>query len=213
MLQSLAWLEAWLQEYEQDTREGYRVEPLSDDAVDALDGEDRAVARMIGVVTGNPSAHPVADATYAMVAVDQEQVHPGRYEDYQVDYLSDLGCFLDLSCDRLELTEDYTANLILGVRSTNHTHNEYLWLEPQAGLAMVHRAWLPDPPEVNLSWLAVLEQFYLDVFLPWPGGHFRVQATWMVYDQQGVPEDTVMTLVIAGMQAHSEELEAWLDAN
>ena len=154
----------------------------------------------------------MADAAYAMVAVDQEEIHEQAYEDYEVSYSSDLDCFLDRSCDRLELTEDYTAHFIMGAESINHTRNQYLWLETDTGLAMLHRAWLPDPPEVNFSWLAVDEQFYLDVFLPWGDGHYRVQTTWMVYEQDNVPEDTVMHLVITGMQTHSENLEAWLDS-
>jgi hypothetical protein len=34
----------------------------------------------------------------------------------------------------------------------------------------------------------------------------------MVNEQRNVPEDTVMNLVISGMQDHSANLEAWLDA-
>ncbi len=212
LLEDLAWLEDWLAEFEAETREGYQVGPLDDHAVDALDSEDRSTDGMIGVVVGSESAHPVADATTAMVAVDQESIHPDAYSDYQVDYISDLDCFLDRSCDRLELTEDYTAHFILGVESVNHTRNQYLWLDSDAGLTMVHRAWLPSPPEVNFSWLAIEEQFYLDAFLPWGDGHYRVQTTWLVHEQDSVPEDTVMTMVINGMQTHSENLEAWLDA-
>ncbi len=212
LAEDAAWLLAWLDLYEAETREGYQVDALDDEAVDALDGTDRATEGMLGVVVGSLSAHPVEDAAHAMVAVDQETIHDDAYEGYQVEYLSDLDCFVDGSCERLELTEDYTAHFIMGVESVNHTRNQYLWLETDAGLAMLHRAWLPTPPEVNFSWLAVEEQFYLDAFLPWGDGHYRVQTTWMVYDQGNVPEDTIMTLVITGMKTHSENLEAWLDS-
>ncbi|MFH1468914.1 MAG: hypothetical protein ABIO70_31300 [Pseudomonadota bacterium] len=210
--EQLAWLYAWLEVWEADTRDGYRVDPLTDEVVDALDGEDRATAGMLGVVVGSSSAHGVADATWAMVAVNQEEVHPGTVEDYQRAYLTDLDCFLDRSCDRLALTEDYTANLPFFVTSTNHTMNQYLWLEGEQGTAMIHRAWLPTPPVVNVSWLAVAEQFYLDAFLPWGEGHYRVQTTWLVNTQEDFGEDAVMNMVISGMQQHSEDLEAWLDA-
>jgi hypothetical protein len=210
-LEDLAWLEAWLEDFEAETLAGYQVEPLSEDAVDALDEQDRTTQGMIGVVVGSSSAHPVADAAHAMVAVDQEEIHASSYSDYQVEYLSDLDCFLEQSCERLELLEDYTAHFILGVQSVNHTHNQYLWLETDAGLAMLHRAWLPTPPEVNMSWLEIEEQFYLDVFLPRPDGHFRVQTTWLVNSQDSMGEDTVMNMVVSGMQEHSENLEAWLD--
>ncbi len=212
LVEDLAWLHAWLMDFEAETREGYQVGPLDDAAVDALDGTDRATEGMFGVVVGSVSAHTVEDASYAMVAVDQEEIHAEQYSDYEVSYLSDLDCFLDRSCDRLELTEDYTANFIMGVQSVNHTRNQYLWLDTDAGPAMLHRAWLPEPPETNFSWLAIDEQFYLDAFIPWEGGHYRVQTTWMVNEQDSVPEDTVMNLVITGMQDHSENLEAWLDS-
>ena len=212
LLEDMAWLDSWLDAYEAETREGYRVGGLDDAVIDALDGTDRQSEGMLGVVVGSVSTHPVADAAHAMVAVDQEEIHVDSYSDYEVDYISDPGCFLDRSCDRLELTEDYTAHFILGVESINHTWNQYLWLETDAGLAMLHRAWLPYPPEVNFSWLDIAEQFYLDAYLPWGDGHFRVQTTWLVHEQDGVPEDTVMNMVINGMQSHSENLEAWLDA-
>ena len=208
----LGWLYDWLKTWEADTRDGYQVGPLDEPTVDSLDGQDRATAGMLGVMVGSTSAHSVEEATWAMVAVDQEEVHPERYEDYVVEYLTDLDCFLARTCARLESTEDYTAKFIMGVESINHTMNQYLWLEGEEGTAMLHRAWLPWPPEVNFSWLAVSEQFYLDAFLPWEEGHYRVQSTWMVYDQEEVPEDTVMYLVITGMQEHSEDMEAWMDA-
>ncbi len=211
LVEDLGWLVSWLQDYEAETREGYQVGGLDDATIDALDAQDRSNEDMFGVVVGTISAHSVEDATYAMVAVDQEEIHADNYSDYQVDYLSDLSCFLDRSCLRLELTEDYTAHLLLGVESTNHTQNQYLWLETPSGLAMLHRAWLPWPPEISMSWLAIQEQLYLDVFLPWQGGHYRVQTTWLVHEQQSVPEDAVMNMVITGMQEHSENLEAWLD--
>jgi hypothetical protein len=211
LIEDLAWLDLWLQDFEAETREGYQVGPLGEEAVDALDGTDRDTEGMFGVVVGSVSAHGVAEATYAMVAVDQEEIHGDNYSDYQVEYLSDLSCFLDRGCERLELTEDYTAQFILGVQSRNHTHNQYLWLDTELGTAMLHRAWLPTPPEVNVSWLAVQEQLYLDVFLPWEGGHYRIQTTWVLAEQESMPEDTVMNLMITGMQDHSENLEAWLD--
>jgi hypothetical protein len=209
--EDLTWLEAWLTEFEAETLAGYQVEALSEAVVDALDETDRSTDGMFGVVVGSASAHPVAEATHAMVAVDQEEIHANAYSDYQVEYASDPDCFLERSCERLELLEEYTAHFILGVQSVNHTRNQYLWVETDAGPAMVHRAWLPTPPEVNVSWLEIEEQFYLDVFLPRTDGHFRVQTTWLVNAQESMGEDTVMNLVINGMQEHSENLEAWLD--
>jgi len=213
LVEDLAWLELWLDEFEADTREGYQVSALSEAAVDALDDVDRETEDMFGVVVGSISAHSVTDAAHAMVTVDQEEIHADNYSDYQVEYLSDLDCFVDRSCDRLELTEDYTAHLLLGVQADNHTQNQYLWLDTPNGLAMLHRAWLPEPPEVSMDWLAIQEQVYLDVFLPWDGGHYRIQTTWLVHEQDSVPEDAVMNMVITGMQDHSENLEAWLDVN
>lgn len=211
LIEDVGWLESWLAELEAETRGGYQVGPLDESTVDALDNTDRSTEGMFGVVVGSISTHSVLDATYAMVAVDQEEIHDDNYSDYQVEYLSDVDCFLDRSCDRLELTEDYTASLLMGIEATNHTQNQYLWLETPSGTTMLHRAWLPTPPEVSMDWLAIEEQFYLDAFLPWDDGHYRIQTTWLVHEQDSVPEDTVMHMVITGMQEHSENLEAWLD--
>ncbi len=210
MLEGMANLDEWLQLHEEQTREGYSVSGLDEETANSLDDEQRSVAGIFGVAVGSVSEHRVDDATYAMVAVDQEEIHGNNYADYKRRYLSDADCFLDQDCARLEATEDYEATILV-VTSDNHTHNQYLWLETEQGLAMAHRAWLPYPPEVNVSWLVVEEQFYLDVFLPWGEGHYRLQATWMVNSQDSMDQDAVMNLVIAGMQQHSENLEDWLD--
>ncbi len=202
----------WLDKNLEMTLEGYSVSGLDSTTTGALDGQERSVLGIFGVAVGTESAFPLADAVYAMVAVDQEEIHGDYYSDYQRDYLSDPACFLAQSCPRLEATEEYEAHFTLGITSRNYTHNQYLWVDTYGGLAMAHRAWLVEPPEVDFYWLQVEQQYYLDVFVPAAGGHRRLQVTWMVNNQDAVPQDLVMNLVIDGMIDHSDNMEDWFNS-
>ncbi len=206
---------AWLEEHADELDDAdYAISPLSEEAVDLLDDEDRTVDGLIGLAVVTTSAHTVDDAAFANTAVSIEEVYGEQYTDYERDVIGDVDCFLDRGCPRLEADERYTAHFPLGLESRSHMYNQYVWGEGEAGTAYLQRNWLVEKPEVNSNLLDVDQQFYMNLLFPKAdGGHFRLQATWMIVSQQEVDEDLALNLTANSMRGSSDELEAWMDEN
>ncbi len=206
-------LDTWLDENWDEMEDGFSVSGLTQETVDAVDGTSRSVEGIFGVAAGTRSVHSVEAAADAMLAVDQATVAPESYGYYEREYVTDLDCFLDYSCERLITDEHFEALLPLGITSDNHAINEYLWAELDGGRALLQRSWLGEPPDVNFAWLKVDEQYYVNALLPGSDGHVRMQTTWMVNTQDDVPEGTVMTMVVQGMEANAARLDEYLDGD
>ncbi len=207
-------LTTWLEAHQDEAQEGYEVDALTEAAFDAVDDKDRTTAGMVGLSLTRLSHHPVEDSTWALVSVEQDEIYPDTFADYEREYLSGPECFVDRSCDRMEAMEDLHSTFPLGLETWSLAHNQYVWVELEAGLAMVHRNWQVDPPEVSSDLMRVDEQSYLNLFVPGSEGAWRLQAQWTVYsDENNTPEDFAMTLVLGFLGDCHDFLEAWLDEN
>jgi hypothetical protein len=193
--------------------DGFVVDGLGDESVDALDGTDRSVDDILGVAVATRSEHPLEAAASALLEVDQREVEPDWYETFERTFLTDLDCFMDRECLRLETIEEMEVNLAMGIVSTNETYNQYVWVPMDDDWALVQRSWLVEQPEDNSPLLEVYEQYYLNAFVPRDGGHFRQQTTWLVADQSLLGEDGTLYMVALGMEIHAENLEGYLDGS
>lgn len=207
-------LGTWLEANQDLAYEGYEVGALSEQAVDSLDETDRITAEMVGLSLTRLSRHPVEDSTWALVSVDQSEIYPDTFAEYGREYLSGPDCFTARSCERMEAMEELHSTFPLGLETWSTAHNQYVWAEIEGGLAMVHRNWQVDPPEVSSDLMKVDEQAYLNLFVPGSQGAWRLQAQWTVYsDENNTPEDFAKTLVLNFLESCHDELEAWLDEN
>jgi len=206
-------LDVWLADHIEETEEGYEVTGLTQGVTDTLDGQARPVEGIFGVTVATSSAHAADTKARALVQVDPDEFAPDNYVSYERDYVTDEGCFVDRDCLRLDTDEVFEGALALDITSINHAYNEYLWTETAAGWVMAQRAFLVEPPEINVAWLQVDQQFYLNLILPDGDGSVHLQTTWMVAEQDDLPENMVMNMTIAGMVENAENLDAWLDEN
>lgn len=206
-------LDTWLGEHIEETLDGYEVRGLTQAVTDSLDGTARPVDGIFGVTVATTSPHSVDASARALVQVDPDEFAPDNYNSYEREYVTDPGCFVARECLRLETDELFEGVLALGVTSLNHAYNEYLWVELDEGWSMIQRAWLVEPPVIELDWLRVDQQFYLNLLLPDGDGSVHLQTTWMVADQDDLPENMVMNLTIEGMKKNAENLDAWLDGD
>lgn len=191
--------------------EGYAVGGIDAAAAEALDDGDHEVDGIFGVALLSELAHTPAEAAGAMVLADQEDVHPGRYEDYETRFVGDAECFVAGLCESVEVEAWYTAHLFLGINSDNHDWHQYRWVEAGGGRVLAHRAWLVEPPAVTGGLVDVRDQYYLDLFLPTEAGLDRLQASWIVLGGDAMPESAVQSMLVQGMTEHSDNVEAWLD--
>lgn len=204
----------WLDENFETLDDKYSITPLSEETVDSLDDEDRTSEGLIGLAVVTTSEHSVEDAAFANTAVSIEEVYGDQYTDYTREVVGDVDCFLAAECDRLESDERYTAHFPLGLQSQSHMYNQYVWSEGEVGRAYIQRNWLVEKPTVNNDLLDVDQQMYLNVLLPREsGGHYRLQATWMIVTQSGVDPGVALNLTANSMRGSSEELETWMDEN
>ncbi len=206
-------LTTWLEQNWAEAEDGYVISALDEATVDGVDDVDRATENMIGLAVPTASVYSVDQAVYSMVGVMCDEVYPDMFVEYERDTFGDTDCFLDRDCDRLEAREFMESHFALGVVSIAQSYNDYLWVELEGGWAMVQRNWLEQPPEVSgplASYIEVDEQFYLNLFLPADDGFWRLQATWMIFSQDGVPEDAAMNMAVSNMTGNSETLDAYL---
>lgn len=214
LVAGLEQLATWLQENPEATEDGYEVSLLSEATMDALDEQDRTAEDMVGLALARESRHPVWNSSYALVAVNQQEIFPDTFEEYEREYISGPDCFVEETCESMEATEHLVSSFLFGVASESDAWNQYRWAEMSTGTAMVHRNWQIDPPEVNFSWLEVDEQTYLNAFVPTEDSVWRLQAQWTVYDPENdVPEETAKGVVITSLENFHDKLEAWLDEN
>jgi hypothetical protein len=213
MQAGLEQLTTWLEGNWAEAEDGYVIGALDEATVDGVDGVDRGTEGMIGLAVPTASIYSVDQATYAMVGVMCDEVYPDMFVEYERETVGDADCFLARDCDRLEARENMESHFPLEVVSIAQSYNEYLWVELDSGWAMVQRNWLELPPEVTgvlASYIEVDEQFYLNLFLPADTGFWRLQATWMIFSQDGVPEDAAMNLAVNNMVDNSETLDEYL---
>jgi len=190
------------------------VTGLDDETVDALDGVDRSVEGILGVAVATESAFTVAELQEAVLVVNQAEISPDNYLRFDRTWLTDLDCFLERSCPRLDTLEDVESSLGALVTSEMVTMNQYLWVQTgDDEPALVQRSWLPEEPVLNVDWLVVHEQFYVNAFVPRPGGSYRLQSTWVVNEQDVMPESGMLNMVVNGQQDNAANLEIWLEDN
>lgn len=206
-------LSTWLTDNWEAAAEGVVVTGLEDPVVDALDGQDRSVEAILGVALPTRSTWAAEVAGAALASTGRDQLEPEGYSSYTRTFEGDLDCFLARECPRLEAREEMVVDFGLGIVSTSRAWNQYLWVQVDAGWAMVQRNWLMEPPDVNFDWLVVEEQYNLDLVQPDGDGSLRLQATWMVFQQDDVPEDAALNMAVDEMEDNAANLDAWLAAD
>jgi len=214
LLVGLEQLTTWLEANEEAALEGYAVGTLSEGTMDAVDEKDRTTTEMVGLSLTRLSHHPIEDSAWALVDVDQSEIFPGTFAEYEREYVSGPDCFVDRSCDRMEAIEELHSTFPLHLETWSTAFNQYTWAELEGGTALVHRNWQIDPPETSSDLMSVDEQAYLNLFVPGASGAWRLQAQWTVYsDENNTPEDLAMSLVLGFFDDSHTDLEAWLDDN
>lgn len=220
-------LRTWFEtEHDPDARAGFELTVgLSQAAVDALDGStawshpdtkaSRASEGMGGAAAGTVGLHRTQAYVDAMVTVDQDVVFPKTFKEWGRTWrLCDGDTFASRDCLALESDEQQHSDFGL-TSSVGEAYNQYRWVELEDGQwAMTHRNWQIYPPEVTLEVMEVVDQYYLNVFVPGTDGTttYRYQATWAVFGEK-VPEATALDLTTNSMFSSSDDLEDWLDEN
>ena len=214
-------LEAWLDLSLEETLEGYEVSVLEQSAVDALDDVDRDLSGVVGAAVGYESHNSVMDQTYALVIADQVAVFEGTYSEYTREFLSDEECFMSQECDTARMLNSGVADYPFSLEITSSSWGDFRWVERGGSTfstgeySLAHRTYLTGPAEVNVDWVQVREQYYLDIVMPRDDGALKLQATWFVAElgDAPLPENMALQLVIGSMQDSGGKIDDWIDEN
>lgn len=216
-------LDSWLSNPDNmaATAEGYLIQNLDQDSVNALDDEERDLTGLVGAAVGNDSLFSTTEVANSIVLDDQGAVFPDTYTLYEREWLAPTegkspGCFDDgdEDCMYAEAENHSIANYPLGLEAESWSRAQYRWVDTDLGLALVHRTWMNEPVILNKDWISLDHQFYLTVTIPQADGRARrLQGMWMVAqlgEDAEVPESLALSLVISSMQTTAETLETWM---
>jgi len=202
-------MKAWLDQGLEQTLEGYTVNNLSQEAVDALDDGTRDLDGLVGAAVGHDSTFSVDELGRTIILTPPTTIYPDTYTKYDRDFHGDSDCFAVGDCDFLEMETHSTSNYALGLTVDINSLVQFRWVDTDLGRVLIQRSWMHTPATVSLDILDVKQQFYLWMFLPTETGSLSVQATWMVatISDGSVPEDLALNLVIDSMSNTAQTLD------
>jgi hypothetical protein len=208
-------LAPWLDDNLEATLEGYQIDALDQDAVNALDERDRFVDGLVGASVATSHAFDIEPVVAAIAVEDWALILGDNYDVYERDFLTDPLCFPPIDCQRLDASSYSESSWAGLVKVISRNDIQFRWVETQLGWMMVHRSWLVEPADISWNEIKVDAQYFLSVVLPDGNNAVRLQATWIdaSYGILPVGENYAKQEIIRGMQKQGERVEEWLAEN
>ncbi len=206
---------AFVGDNENELREGYAVNNLTQAALDST-GETLTVSdETYGVTLQYSVAHSVEKIAYANTAADGMDVYPANYLSYEREHLSDLDCFLNRTCQSFRYRSTILSSLPLGAEMLSSYINELRWIELESGPAFVQRAWMDGEAESSVDWAGMTANFYIGLTYSTATGSDVIAASWAAIQLGDVslPEDLLKNQAIDGLRQNGADLELWLNEN
>ena len=209
-------LGAWLALNRTSTEDGYEINNLDQETLDALDDRERPATGLHGASVSTVSDYEVAVLADALVLGDQMQVYPDNYDTFERDFSEDTSCFMNGECDLLNYETDIHSSLPLGITLHTQGKGQFRWILPEDGpTTLASRSWLMEPAEVSVDFLAITAQYYLTVTVPVGGDTVRLHAMWAEASIANgeLPESTALNLMINQLQDADASLYAYTETN
>lgn len=205
-------LDIWLQERIDETLEGYTVDNLTPEAIEALGAGERDLEELAGAAVGHVSVVSPSALVDTILLVDPMEIF-AAYTAFDRTFEGDVECFVAGECDWLEAevraSFDYTL-----MQVDTHSRVQYRWVDSDLGRVYAERTWLLEPAVVTSTFVEVEQQYYLRVVLPDGEGSRSIQATWVVARLIGdLPENAALNLLIDNMGNQAEKLDEFIADN
>lgn len=168
---------------------------------------------LVGAAVVNQHGHSLDDLAYAIVEADQMEVFPDDYQAFERTFLTDVDCFMDGTCvqvDALNYSEASYAG-VLNVKSENRA--QWRWVDTGTRRALVHRAWLTGPADINPALATIPAEFFTTVTMELDDGTMvRMQTVWFVALLATVEANAFMlNSFVNALSKSGEQVETWLD--
>ncbi|MBW2253414.1 MAG: hypothetical protein JRI25_02305 [Deltaproteobacteria bacterium] len=172
------------------------------------------VSEQFGVGIGAISSHGVDDNMDAQTQEDQVCINADAIICHRRDFLTDVDCFLDQTCDVLR-TFNVIRNKTLITKFWIEVYVDFRWVElPDGRAAVASRTWMEDPFESDGGKSVWDQRFGVDLFIPDPDDDDRARrwyGMWLGGDVKGVGDNWTRKVLVDSLDEGFENPDAWLD--
>lgn len=217
-------LAVWFQDNGLDEPEdGFEVTQIDADAVYSLGdidlseiSRDEFADSLVGAAVVNQHEHSLGDLAYAIVEADQMEVFPDDYDVFERTFLTDLGCFMDQSCDQtdaLNYSEAIYGTELIHVTVKSENHAQWRWVDTENRSALVHRAWLTGPADISPALATIPAEFFATVTMQLDDGTMiRLQTVWFVALLATFEANAAMlSSFVKSLSKSGDQIETYLD--
>lgn len=193
--------------------EGYLVDSLTEEDLVAAGVDPPDVTSIIGALGAVSYRHSLDDVLRTITRDDKDELYDNIL-DYDVLETTDLDCFLDRTCDRLEQRVYETTSVpVLGDATRTFTQ-QYQWVAQDDGTELVLiRTLNPEPMDFSSALLTVHQQYALVAI--WPDGDAarRCETFWVDAEFIGleVPDSYAVKTAVQEMADQAADVDDILD--
>lgn len=205
-LEGTAKAQTWLDAHFDETLEGYVIDPLTVEQLDAVGAGDRDRSQIRGVALGYPYSADVDQvATELMARRVNAEADTGDQETCTL-VEGDPDGFGARTCDWVVWDVDQVTDLGFGISLETWVRYQYRRLETEEGQALMLRAWSQQTPEITTDLFTVLQTYQMWLLLPHDGAWRSIQGEWVDarVGDSGLDMDFVMQVWINGLRDTEE---------
>lgn len=135
---------------------------------------------------------------------------------YDREFLTDVDCFVERSCDRVDTFNVIQRQLLL-IDVIYESYKDFRWVEMPdgSGTAMIARSWVTERfPGVDDDDQSLEQNFSAEAWIPHPEGTMLFLANWVEWVIPGITdEDMIATLTASGIDEIFEAYEDYLSGD
>jgi hypothetical protein len=205
-------MRAWLDEHKEEVSEGYRLTPITPNAVDAIP-DPCPVEMEIGAGAAFEVGYPIDEVVEVALAHDPMEVYEGSFGFNERVYVEDLDCFLAHECEKTEYHSHIENQLPLGIVLEVWMITQIRWVELEDGPAVLYRLWMSQPAQSSMDWINVSQQYGMATTFSTETGVHKLEAGWidMALGDIEVPEDLALTIVIDSIVDSGDKIQTYMD--
>ncbi len=205
----------------ESTQEGYTVNDLKDESVNALDDVERSIRdSLYGAALAHKYDHSMKELKQTMFVDDWSAVSEGTYDCYERIYedSSQPACIVDGSCDQLSYVTDSVSSWAGAVDVTSISLGEVREITIDGESMILQRTWLEGPSETSGilgDQVELYAQYFVNIMIPGSeSGILRTTATWMDVQVGDIDNlDLVKNQIVSTMKGQNEIVTDWISGD
>jgi hypothetical protein len=216
----IANLKIWLETDSnlESTLEGYTVNDLKDESVNALDDVERSIRdSLYGAAVAHEYDHSMKDLKQTMFVDDWSAVSSGTYDCSERVYASadQPSCIVDGSCMELSYETDSVSSWAGAVDVISTSLGEVRRIDIDGEEIILQRTWLEGPSETSGllgDKVELYAQYFVNIMFPSSTGSIlRTTATWMDVQVGDIDNlDLVKNQIVNTMKGQNDTVTEWI---